>query len=352
MIYDRFIISENISFTPNTITIYDKFYKNSSYEGKTPTHSKTVQNDIGTDASVRELSGMPISNRHNFELSKQAQKNLRKKVTWLYHLARKKTITTTKGKVLQNFKMNFATLKLPSEQIHSSDFITKNCLNQLFIEIKKKYTFENYVWRLEYQMNGNLHYHIATDVYIDFYFLQKTWNRILNKYGYVDLYTRKFSQMSLSQYIKATDKDNSGEFDILAKRYAKGCAEKWLQPNSVDVKAVFGQNNIAYYISKYMAKKEDNKQQKKLPVCEENSQNSRLWFCSRSLSKLDTIADNRHAFDDDLFGIIASCEGVYKYVGEYATTIYFDISKLIPDVRKLINKYLYRYMHLMEYVPS
>lgn len=352
MINDRYIISENISFTPNTLTIYDKFYRNQNYNGKAPSFSKSVPDHDRSNAPQADNKFHGISNRHNFELSKQAQKNLRKKVTWLYHLARKKTITTTKGKVLQNFKMNFATLKLPSEQIHSSDFITKNCLNQLFIEINKKYAFQNYVWRLEYQLNGNLHYHFATDVYIDFYFLQKTWNRILNKYGYVDLYTRKFAQMSLSDYNRATNSNGAVEFDIIAKRYAKGCREKWENPNSVDVKAVFGQNNIAYYISKYMSKKEENSKQKKLPVCEDNSKNSRLWFCSRSLSQLDTIADNRHAFDHDIFGKLNACEGVYKYIGEYATTIYFDMSKILPDVRKMLNHYFYRYMDQQNYVPS
>ena len=352
MTNDRFIISENISFTPSTLTIYDKFYRNENYTGKTPSFAKVVNDTVGSPAAAEGESITPLCNKHNFEMSKQAQRNLRKKVTWLFHLARKKTVTTVKGKVLQNFKMNFATLKLPSEQIHSSDFITKNCLNQLFIEINKKYAFTNYVWRLEYQKNGNLHYHFATDVYIDFFFLQSTWNRILNKYGYVDLYTRKFSQMSLQQYISATNKDGSTDFDTLSKRYAKGCREKWAQPNSVDVKAVFGQNNIAYYISKYMSKKEDAGAVKKLPICEDNSANSRLWFCSRSLSKLDTVNDNRHAFDDDIFGILSRCEGVYRHIGEYATTLYFDMSKLIPDVKRLLNKYLFRYMEVQQYVPS
>ena len=247
--------------------------------------------------------------------------------------------------------MNFATLKLPSKQEHTSDFITKNCLNQLFVEIAKKQDFKNYVWRLEYQKNGNLHYHIATDTYIDFFWLQFTWNRILNKYGYVDAYTRKFAQMDFATYRKMFSKNDNTDFETLQERYAKGCREKWTQPNSVDVKAVFGQNNIAFYISKYMSKSKEDKEQVVLPVCEDNSKNSRLWFCSRSLSACKTLNDIREAMDIDIFGILSKCPDVVKQYHDYCIVIYFDFSKLPPLTKAVIRKCLELYRQSVLYVP-
>lgn len=43
----------------------------------------------------------------------------------------------------------------------------------------------------------------VTDCYIDYFFALKTWNRIINKLNYVNVYKEKFSKMSLHEYICA-----------------------------------------------------------------------------------------------------------------------------------------------------
>lgn len=348
---NMFTVVEHISLTPNSLSIYNRFYLNGVREKLDISDSLKKElasmglADIATQQKIRN------SVSHNFQLSKQAQKNLREKVNWLYYFAKKKTIITRKGKILTNFKMNFVTLKLPSEQIHTSDFITKNCLNQLLTEIGKKYDFKNYVWRLEYQKNGNLHYHIATDTYIDYNFLLKTWNRILNKYGYVDLYTRKFSNMSLSDYSKAQNYDGKTDFKLLHERYVKGCREGWKNPNSVDVKAVFGKNNIAFYISKYMAKKATDEENIKLPVCENNSSNSRLWFCSRSLSACKKFSDFREALPVDIYGILKNDPSVTLFIHDYCMTLYFSFDKLTAISKMAIRDLLSNYQKEVNYLP-
>lgn len=345
----RYTITEHYSLTPCSLAIYPRFYKNGISD---PVH-KSVKNEVlKSDAAGNITPISPIKKEkkgHDFELSKQARKNLRSKVTWLYHFAKKQVIHTRKGKTLTNFKMNFATLKLPSEQIHTSDFITKNCLNQLFVEIAKKYSFKNYVWRLEYQKNGNLHYHIATDCYIDYDFLLNTWNRILNKYGYVDMYTRKFIQFSLSDYIKNAGFGDKTDYKIMQERYAKGCREKWTKPNTVDVKAVFGKSNIAFYISKYMAKKPEEGEVKKLPICESNSSFSRLWFCSKSLSACKTETDFRDVQEIDLYSILVGLDKVKRVVCDYCTLLYFNIDDLPPLIQAVINTRLELYRQSVGY---
>ena len=346
---NEFSVVEHYSLTPNSLAIYNRVYRNST---KTHNSNKEQKEKLYFDSNGNITLQAPENNQknhHNFELSKQARKNLRSKVTWLYHFAKKQTIITKKGKFLSNFKMNFVTLKLPSEQIHTSDFITKNCLNQLLTEIKGKYTFENYVWRLEYQKNGNLHYHIATDTYIDYHWLLRTWNRILNKYGYVDLYTRKFQTLSIMEYIKSQGYGDKTDFKIMAERYAKGCREGWKNPNTVDVKAVFGKSNIAFYISKYMAKKPEEGTTITLPVCEQNSANSRLWFCSRSLSQCKTESDVRDAQEIDIYSLLINLDVVKSIYCDYCTVIYFDLDKLPALIQGVINTRLELYRQRINY---
>lgn len=334
----RYVVTEHYSMTPCSVVIYNRFHKREI--SKVELDKKAGELEIAApEVDVNSSENKERNSvAHNFELSKQARKNLRSKVTWLYYFAKKQIIHTKKGKTLSNFKMNFITLKLPSVQIDSSDFITKNCLNQLLTEISKKYKFDNYVWRLEYQKNGNLHYHIATDTYIDYYFLIKTWNRILNKYGYVDVFKRKFSQLSLADYIKEVSSATNNDYAVHQERYAKGCREKWNNPNTVDVKAVFGKSNIAFYISKYMAKKPEEGQVITLPVCELNSANSRLWFCSRSLSKCKTVSDFREVEEIDFYSMLNGLEKVRKVICDYCTILYFQIDELPAIVQSVLRK--------------
>lgn len=368
---ERYHIMPAFSLTPNKLALFTKFIKRDSFPSDRSVMDKAspVKLPVGRNPQLFDNPEMfrvfdnglavkdaPVTEKkvrnsvsHNFELSKQARKNLRDKVTWLYHFAKKQTIKTVNGKQLSNFRMNFVTLKLPSEQMHTSDFITKNCLNQLLTEISAKTKMVNYVWRLEYQKNGNLHYHLATDTYIDYYFLRKTWNRILNKYGYVDNFTRKFEKMSFNEYYQYTVKNYPAPFDEIKARFDNGFKTQWKEPNTVDCKSVIGSKNIAFYISKYMSKKEDSSVVKKLPVCEDNSSNSRLWFCSRSLSRAKSVVDFCEAFETDLVKLLIDCEKVKKVVSDYAVCFYFCITELPYMVQKQLNKIFWEYRRLIAY---
>lgn len=362
---DRFTIIPSFSLNPCKLAVFNKFIRRDAISSDTSNMKRTSQVKIPVERTPQifdrpedfrffdaHLGDTSITSKekkvrnsvsHNFELSKQARKNLRDKVTWLYHFAKKQTIKTVNGKQLSNFKMNFVTLKLPSEQIHTSDFITKNCLNQLLVEISAKYGMKNYVWRLEYQKNGNLHYHIATDVYIDYYFLRRSWNRILNKYGYVDAFTSKFEKMSFNEYYKYTNDNYPVAFDIIKARYDAGFSTQWKEPNSVDCKSVIGSKNIAFYISKYMGKSSDSGAIKKLPVCENNSSNSRLWFCSRSLSRAKAVVDFCEAYQHDLVGLLLKCEKVKKVVSDYAVVFYYSMNELPADIQRVFRAIFWDY---------
>ena len=47
------------------------------------------------------------------------------------------------------------------------------------------------------QKNGNVHYHIVTDCFMDFHIVQKIWNRCIDKLGYVQEYSKKHNLMTL-----------------------------------------------------------------------------------------------------------------------------------------------------------
>ena len=100
-----------------------------------------------------------------------------------------------------------------------------------------------------------------------------------------------------------------------------------------------------------MSKGKEDKEQIVLPVCEDNSKNSRLWFCSRSLSACKTLNDIRGAMDIDIFGILSKCVGVLKQYHDYCIVLYFDFSKLPALVKGVIRKCLELYRQDVHYQP-
>jgi hypothetical protein len=202
---------------------------------------------------------------------------------------------------------------------------------------------ENYVWRLEFQGNGNVHYHICTDVYIDYFLAQKIWNRIINKLGYVQAYKEKFSKMTLNEYYTAVKYSDHVDFNQLAKRYAKGKAENWENPPSVDVKVCTSNKAISFYISKYFSKKESEQTACNRLDNEENSFSLRLWFCSRSLSKLTSICEYKEHAPIDWFHVLRGVQKVREVVLDYAICLFFDVRDMANDIKAELYKAFRKY---------
>lgn len=85
----------------------------------------------------------------------------------------------------------FLTVTLPSDQIHTDAVINRQCLQPFLQMLKRHHGIENYFWRAEAQENGRVHFHILTDRYISKEDLQVSWNKAVNRLGYVDRYYEK-----------------------------------------------------------------------------------------------------------------------------------------------------------------
>ena len=276
------------SLTPNKLVQYNTVYKWSEYSQEYKHISKFRLKHFDFESGTF-LKNIITRKSHNFEISANAYRTLQQKINWLYYLAKEKNVVTPKGNTITNHKISFITLTLPSKQFHNTKFLTENLLNQFLTEIRGRFKMENYVWRLEFQKNGNVHYHIVTDTYIDFYIVKSIWNRNLEKLGYIKAYQSNMKNLTLLDYHKKYNYNNKVTFEKNKERYAKGISENWLNPSTVDIKSVISNKAIAGYLAKYFSKDSTSNSIKNDLDTDENSKNMRLWFCSRSLSKLGKI---------------------------------------------------------------
>lgn len=339
---EEYIFLESFSLTPHRLSIYNtKVRRNPSDDPSEKKLSAAEKNKILANLHGGEYTAQ--TRWHNFTISEQARKTMMLKINWLYFMAKSRYKKAISGVEIHNFKLNFITLTLSGKQEHPTAEITEKLFNQFLVEIRKIYKIENYVWRLEFQKNGNVHYHIVTDTYTDFHIVLKIWNRIQDKLGYVAKYTKKHIVMTLNDYVNAYNDNGKVSFDTLKYRYARGKASSWKIPNSVDVKSVSSGKKISFYISKYFSKKE-NKNNACNPLDnKENSIGLRLWFCSRSLSKLTAIRDFVPAFNFNLLEHLYTAKDIFYVAHDFCQSWFYSISSLVNTSKAVVSQLLRSY---------
>lgn len=184
------------------------------------TYIKTEQSKDHS-SHAREWAPLPTDTQHHGIMSDKANKRVRLAIDWLINIAKEKTLSKNGVQTNFKYKLNFITLTLSSKQHHSDNEIKNKLLNQFLTELRTKHKCENYLWRAESQRNGNIHFHICTDVFIAWRKLRTDWNRIQQKLDYIQDYKIK-----------------TGKED----------------PNSTDVHSIVKVKNLSAYLSKYCSK--------------------------------------------------------------------------------------------------
>lgn len=155
--------------------------------------------------------------------------------------------------------LKLITLTLSDSQAHSDQLIKQRLLKEFLNTMKTKYNMRNYIWKAERQKNGNIHFHIVTDLWIHYRYVQDEWNAIQEQYGYLKTY-------------KAI--------------HGHTCAP------STEIKKAKNPQKTVRYMAKYMCKNDENE---KIDGC--------VWRCSNSLLQL---VDYTSVLDNELQALLES----------------------------------------------
>ena len=170
-----------------------------------------------------------------------AKKKLKRAIGLMVASAKEKEAPNFKTGKTYKFKVNFITFTLPASQADIEDKTIKVCLDNWIKRAKRKHKLHSYVWRAERQANGNIHYHMITDVWIHYEKIRNDWNSVLKDTGLIQQFKEKHGHEN---------------------------------PNSTDVHAIWKIKNLVQYFVKYMSK--EHKEGEK-PI------NGKVWDCSTNL---------------------------------------------------------------------
>lgn len=195
---------------------------------KLQNHMKDIRENYGTYSGT---------------MTKGAKKRLTKAVSLLVQSSKSRIIYNPVSRSYHQFKLSFLTLTIPECDIKpDAKFCNKRLLEPMLRVLRRRHGLKSYIWKLELQKNGMVHYHISTDLFINHSDLKNEWNNILRRNNMLDDFGKR-----------------TGKTD----------------PNSTDIKSVKQVKNFEAYLIKYIAKDEQNK----------DKVNSKIWDCSLNLKK-------------------------------------------------------------------
>lgn len=331
---------EYVSISPSRITTFGRL------EPKTQKYNEHWES-LSQEEKDKLLGNRPPRfKEHTGIISAKAKRRMLKAIDWLLILSENKTVHSPSTKKKFKFKISFITLTLASKQVHSDNEIKSELLNQFLIEARKKWNVDKYVWRAEKQKNGNIHFHIVVDKFIQYDRLRKVWNRIQNKLGYVDRYGEDQEKFHSEGFKFRKEFAKNWSYAKQKKAYHEGMACNWINPNSTDIHSVAKVKNIANYIGKYCSKNPKAKvitaenTKIKAPINQDFTFNfkackiaveyleplveGKSWSLSQSLSKIKNLILVRDSkINDDLRSLQDwYCDKIYE--GEYFCTLRAD----------------------------
>lgn len=284
-----------VSFNPNYFAVFQK------------------STEVGFCRTVAEWRKQPVKKDHEGNMSKSATKRLSNAVNWLLYFSQDKEAWNYKTKSKFKFKLNLITLTLPFAQMHTDQFIKAKLLNNFFQNCRNRFNLKHYIWRAEKQANGNIHFHILTNLYLHHEDVRNIWNKQLENYGYIDAYRVK--QESFYQGKFRVNEKFLSRYTVSQQRalYKRGKSCNWSNPNSTDIHSLSKINNIKAYLTKYLTKNINLKNEitKKISkqfgtgvnlaetspeynkirneVIRRIAVTGRLWFISNPLSKIKNV---------------------------------------------------------------
>lgn len=312
-----------VSIRPGYLTFYSE-----------PLRAGSASRSTGAKAPL------PISNRSDGLISSKAERRLSQAVDWMLHLSKPKKLFPKNHHSKLLFKVNFVTLTLASKQVHDDNTIKVQLLQPFLDSLRKTWKCKHYLWRAESQKNGNIHFHIITDVYIPKWQLRTRWNDIQNKLGYVDRWISK---------------------------------KKLKQPPSTEVKSVKNIRKLGAYLAKYCAKNPEGalytalyKKGAEISPCYNPSEalqiypasagkfrsiQGNLWGLSYSLSKIRSAVCCVHDIADKSLHQLWKVFGKEAKEYAYHTCIYVPVEKWAREIKgdllATFTHYLQEYRNLV-----
>lgn len=337
-------MASSITFIPKAIVHPDRIILLNEVKREGTKHVYTQDVEQMEDIDRVYQAFIKSTRKNNGFLSTHAKRKLFRALDYLILMSDRKKVYSKLQQKYISFKVVFVTLTLPAEQIHSDKEITNLCFNQLLVELSKYHNVKRYVWRAEKQDNGNIHYHLLINQFIEYQELRKRWNRIVNKLGYVDRYQQSQKEFFKNGFRMSENPNDKRTRKEQIRAYIIGQKSDWRSPNSTDIHDTRKIKDAKKYVSKYMSKQPDIDLESSDLESEKLIVKSRLWSCSHDLSNVKGCEVLESWDISDELEQVAAGSKCRVYSDTYFKVMYCSIQDVLRHGTGLLFKYFSDYL--------
>lgn len=209
------------------------------------------------------------------------RKRLTKAVNLLLQMTKPTWVKNpSRNNQLQYHNVSFITLKITSKENITGRVAYDTCFSHFLDWLTRTNGTKLYVWKLEKEKRGQVHYHITTPDFIDWRLIRKKWNSILHNAGYLDEYAIEHGHFDAN----STDIHEVSNVTNLAPYLVKALADNIEAAERIK-KTRDGKTD--QHIGAEMAKDQQN----------ETETDGKIWGCSELLSASTYVTlacDDRH----------------------------------------------------------
>lgn len=252
----------------------------------TQSHSSIIKQHLN---SLNQTSGSDMSTLKSYSglVTKGVKKRIRKKMDLLLQISPIRKIYNPVINKVHDFQLAFLTLTIQAQpDLPDHKLIMRNCFKPMLALLRNKMGVRDYVWKAELTVAGTIHYHLCTNRYIDYMQLRSSWNGLLRKAGLLEKYHSEHGHYN---------------------------------PNSTDIRATHTATAASLYMSKYMAKNDDD----------ERKIGGKVWDCSQNLKYSTQYVDELSSFGDQQLA-----EGIAEGKIKVIQSDYVTIFKFHPSLLK------------------
>lgn len=157
------------------------------YADKVVRYPIRIDTDRARSRSVTSMANLTRGKFNGF-ISKESGRVIRKRLeAWIKAIQINSNVYQGAGKP-KHSHLVFATLTLPSGQVHGDNEIKRSVLMPFLQQLKRLHGVEQYFWSAEPQENGNVHFHCLFDRWISCESLDQLWNSATDNLGYFGRY--------------------------------------------------------------------------------------------------------------------------------------------------------------------
>lgn len=270
------------------------------YDNRVVFYQGNVQGVSGS-RERKKTNPNPQNKKYTGKMTYSGKKTIEKRLTaWFNSIDTYNYLNYNSRKVRKHLPI-MITLTLSQFQTTDDKYIKRNMLQVFIKDLQYNFNVKYYFWKAEKQKNGNLHFHLLIDRFIPMRHIQKSWNRIQKKQGY------------LNNYYK-----DKGHYNA----------------PSTHVKSIYKSKNKVQYVMKYVSKDDSEK------IIEGS-----VFRFSKGLIKLSPLT----SVNEDLFSIelkdYLDKNTLREYRNEYAALIYTKKTISVKELKGLVQKEFIKYYY-------